>query len=170
MNLAYLALGISVTLVISAITFAFKYGKWQGEVNSDRESFRSFINEIRNDIKDILKRLPPTPVTSASPIRLTELGEKISLAINAGDWAKAEAGKLVCEVEGKDQFEIQSIAFQYANEFEPFPDLLKKMHTCAFDNGMDLSGVREVLGVELRDVLLSHHSLKPSSLDKQNNL
>ncbi len=78
MNLEYWALGISVTVTLALITFAYKYGKWQGEVDSDRKRISKFIEEIRKDVKDLLGRLPPSPTTSASPIQLTDLGERIS--------------------------------------------------------------------------------------------
>ena len=39
MNSAYWALGISVTVVSAAITFAYKFGKWRAEVDSDRIRF-----------------------------------------------------------------------------------------------------------------------------------
>ena len=167
MNSAYWALGISVTLVLAAITFAHRLGKWQGEVNTDRTNFKSFMEEIRKDVKQILTRLPPVPTAAGSPIMLTDLGERISQAVNAAEWAAAEAENLALETKGKDSLEIQEIAFDFAqNKFEPSAEMLKIMRACAFENGIDLSGVREVLGVELRDVLLGRHGVRQHTLDK----
>ena len=83
MNPTYWALGLSATVVIAAISFAYKYGKWQGEVDNDRNNFKEFIKEVRSDVKEILSRLPAKPISSSSPIRLTELGERISKKIDA---------------------------------------------------------------------------------------
>ena len=54
----------------------FKAGGWFSNVNSDRKSFKEFMDEIRGDIKEILLRLPPLTVASSSPLRLTDFGEK----------------------------------------------------------------------------------------------
>ena len=83
MNPSYWALGISLTLMIAVITSAYRFGVWKGKVDNDRTSFKEFMSEVRADIKLILTRLPPTTTTSASPIRLTDLGEHISNSIDA---------------------------------------------------------------------------------------
>lgn len=71
------ALGISVTL--ATIGFTFKFGKWYGEVNSDRSNFKDFMYEVRTRLDKIFERLPPPPpLTTGSPIRLTDLGQRIS--------------------------------------------------------------------------------------------
>lgn len=127
MNPAYWALGISITLGITAITFAFKFGNWHGKVNSELASFREFINEVRADIKQILNRLPQTPTTSASPIRLTELGERISYRIDAKNWAKATARNLIDETKDMDSFLIQEFSFDHAKTIDPDDELLEKM-------------------------------------------
>ena len=166
MNSAYWALGISFSLGVTVITLVYRYGLWKGAVDSDREGFRNFMAEVRADIKEILTRLPPVPVTVNSPTILTNYGMKISDTVDAKAWAKAEAGKLITQVKGKEAFEIQNVAFQYANEFEPSLDLLRKMSACAFENGTELESVRKVMGVELRDVLLKLLELQQSSLDE----
>ena len=51
MNPSYWALGISLTLMITVITSAYKFGVWKGKLDNDRTSFREFMNEVRADIK-----------------------------------------------------------------------------------------------------------------------
>lgn len=166
MNVGYLALGISVTVVIAMITFAYRYGKWQGEVDSDRKRFSKFIEEIRKDIKDILGRIPPSPTTSASPIQLTELGERISNNIDAESWAEKVASEMISQTKDMDSFKIQEVAFDHAKTFEPNEKLLQNMRDSAFQEGIKLEGVRDVLGVVLRDRLLSIHGKTNDSLDR----
>ena len=87
---AYWTLAMSVIVLLALIATVFKFGNWYGEVNSDWKGFDQFmegvhqeLEEIRKDIKDIFHRLPPVPTTNASPIRLSELGERISEEIGA---------------------------------------------------------------------------------------
>ena len=166
MNLTYWALGLSVTVVIAVISFAYKYGKWQGEVDNDRNNFKEFMKEVRSDIKEILSRLPAKPTSSASPIRLTELGERISKKIDAKSWAKTVAQEMAGETEGKDSLKIQEESFKKAKNFKPNETLLKNMRDSAFQEGIDLDGIRDVLGVELRDQLLAIHGKTKESLAK----
>ena len=166
MNPSYWALGISLTLMIAIITSAYRFGVWRGKVDNDRTSFKEFMSEVRADIKLILTRLPPTPTTSASPIRLTDLGEHISNSIDAKNWAIKTAQELVGETNDMDAFEIQDFSFKHAKVFDPDEALLGKMRETAFESGIDLSGVRNVLGVVLRDELLQMNNLQHSSLDK----
>ncbi len=168
MNPAYWAIGISISLVIAAIGAAWRYGVWRGKVDSDRTNFQQFMQEVRADIKQILGRLPPPPpVSASSPLRLTDLGRQISQDTGAEKWAESAFAELLEEIEGKDPFGIQTIAFDYANQFAPSDGLLAKMRNSAFDNGLDLEGVRRVLGVVLRDLLLRERGLLPSPRDGQ---
>ncbi len=59
----------------------------EGKVDADRATFKEFMAKIREDIKKILRRLPPRTVEGASPLRLTELGEQVSKEIGASEWA-----------------------------------------------------------------------------------
>ena len=166
MNSAYWALGISVTVVSAAITFAYKFGKWRAEVDSDRIRFSKFMEEIRSDIKDILSRIPSSPTNSASPIQLTDIGERISKNINAKSWAEKVANKMVEQTKGFDLLKIQEESFEKAQSFEPDEILLQNMRDAAFQEGINLDGVRKVLGVELRDCLLALHGKTKDAFEK----
>ena len=165
MTSAYVGIVISITALLAVIGFIFKFGSWYGEVNSDRKRFSKFIEEIRKDIKDILGRLPPSPTTSASPIQLTELGERISKNIGAKTWAEKIAQKLFEQSQDMTPFQIQTLSFDYVKSFEPDKALLDKMQESAFESGIELEGVQNVLGVELRDYLLRMNNLARSTLD-----
>ena len=166
MNSAYWALGISVTVVSAAITFAYKFGKWRAKVDSDRIRFSNFKEEIRNDNKNILSRLPCLSTSSASPIRLTDIGERISKNINARSWAEKVANEMVEQTKGFDLLKIQEESFEKAQSFESDEILLQNMRDSAFREGINLDGVREVLGVELRDCLLALHGKTKDAFEK----
>jgi|GEM_PF-1302602 len=183
MSLDYWIFGIIisvlVTLVITAINFTYKYGKWQGEVNTDRNTIKEFIKEIRKDkketrkdiketrkdIKEIFGRLPPLLTTSLSPIRLTELGDRISNNIDAEVWAKETAKDLIDKTKDMNSFEIQEESFKMAKNYQPTGQILKKIQNTAFQEGVKLEGIKEVLGVVLRDRLLAIHDKNKESLD-----
>ena len=76
-----------------------------------------------------------------------------------------EAPKFSNQTKDKDALGIQEIAFQHDRDFDPEAELLEKMRVSAFEGGVGLDGVRDVLGVELRDVLLKQHGIHSSSLD-----
>ena len=126
MNVEYWALGISLTLLLAGFTLVYKIGKWQGKVDTDRKNFKEFMTEIRNKLDDIFIRLPATPINQGSPIRLTDLGERISNDINAEEWAEALANEMFEDTKGLDAFEIQEKSFEKAKNFKPDESLLKR--------------------------------------------
>ena len=67
---------LSLLPVAAGAIFAF--GQWNGRVDSDRESFKELMAEVRSDVKEILRRLPSRTLTDGSPPRLTDLGKSIS--------------------------------------------------------------------------------------------
>ena len=162
---AYWALVLSVTVLLAFIAAVFKFGSWYGQVNSDRKRFDQFMEEVRKDIKNIFDRLPPLPTKEASPIRLSEHGERISKDIDAKAWAEKVTHKLIDKTKGMTPFQVQEFSFDHASAFEPDDALLVKMQQSSFETGIDLEGVRRVLGVELRDRLLQLNGLTESSLD-----
>ncbi len=61
-------------------TGLIKFGQWMDSVNSDRSEFKEFMQEIRNDIKEIrasitevFARLPASPITGEGPLNITDL-------------------------------------------------------------------------------------------------
>ena len=130
-------------------------GVWVGNVNADRKSFKEFMDEVRNDIKKILARLPAPTIERGSPLRLTDLGRSVADDLDVGKWVVRVAPSLIARVKGKQPFEFQNVCFDYVrDEFEPDEEQLRKMQMSASENGIDLDAVLDVLAVELRDRLL----------------
>jgi hypothetical protein len=152
--LDYRVLGLILTVAVVLGTLIYKFATWKNSVDNDRHNFHEFMREVRSDIKKIFDRLPPETTRSSSPIGLTDLGENVSKEIAAKSWAQSHAQKLFETAEGKDPLEIQELAFNYAKEFKAPEELTKKMRLSAFEHGVDLGKIRDVLGVELRNVLL----------------
>ena len=112
------------------------------------------IDRIDDNINKIFARLPPAAIASDSPIRLTDLGERISDDIGAKEWVRNESRSLLDKLKGKEAFEIQDFAFEHVKRIEPAQEIHTEMKRSAFNHGMDLEIVQSVLGVELRDELL----------------
>lgn len=135
---------------------AHKQGTWEGEVNSDRAEFKTFMDEIRAKIDRIFERLPPSPVASGSPLKLTELGERISHVLNGKDWARDHAREFSGKLAGKTNYEIQEMCKNYTrDDYDPADDTMdERIDDCAFEFGISRQSVLDVLAVELRDVLI----------------
>ncbi len=164
-----LTIGLNGAVLLGFMTIAFSLGVWVTNVNADRKDLKTLIKKLDEKIDRILHYLlglRDSPViTQDSPLRLTELGQQISENIGAEEWAESEADTLLGEAEGRDQFEIQTMAFDRAGGFKPPEELFARMKACAFDNGLDLDVVRRVLGIVLRDRILNKCGFQPSSID-----
>ena len=144
---------LSLLSVAAGAIFAF--GQWKGRVDSDRASFKGFMTEVRNDIKEILRRLPSHTLAGSSPLRLTNLGKSISEHLDAPSLAQALTPLLQERIKGKTPYEIQEMCFDYIrHEYKPPDEVDTLIKTCAYDNGIDRGQVVDVLAVELRDRLL----------------
>ena len=145
---------LSLLPVTAGAIFAF--GQWKGKVDSDRASFKGLMAEIRNDIKEILRRLPSHTLAGGSPLRLTDLGKSISERLDAPTLAQDLVPLLQERIEGKTPYEIQEMCFDYIrHQYNPPDEVDTLIKTCAYDNGIDRGQVVDVLAVELRDKLLA---------------
>ncbi|MCY4186216.1 MAG: hypothetical protein OXC82_11790 [Rhodobacteraceae bacterium] len=144
-------------------------GIWIGNVNSDRNSFKEFMREIREDIKKLGKRLAKlsdditviktqkSVLKTGSLISLTEFGKKISEEIGAKDFAQKEAKEFfrLDAIQSKNVYDIQRFSLEYIHiDFEPNEEYLSKMKEVSYKNGIPLGETKDVLAIELRDALL----------------
>ena len=148
----YILAGAAAVVGIAAMLV--KIGAWKGRMDEHRDTASSFMEEIRADIKRILGRLSPA-LEGSSPIRLTDLGRRVSEKLELSSWASQEAARFREYTAGKSAYDIQEFCFDYVrNEFKPDTDQEAAIKECAFQNGIDTQSVLDVLAVELRDVLL----------------
>ena len=118
------------------------------------ETFPAFAKEIRGRIDQIIERIPPPKtLASASPLRLSPLGEKVAESLNAGDWASRVAPGLTAAVAGMEPFEIDRFSENYV-ETELGEQFEKRVAACAYDFGITRSAVLGALRVVLRDELI----------------
>lgn len=157
---------IAITLLIKIFKSLIGIGEWKGGVNVKIKDFEkyiekvdNFMDEMRKKFDDILERTRATTVQNASPKKLTELGQSVSEIIDASNWAEERANELTDEVAGMSAYDIQSHAFQYAKKYRYEEDMDARIKQCAFEKGIDRDDVIDVLGIKLRDRLLSLHRL-----------
>ena len=151
-------LGLTITVGGAII----KFSRWTAVVDADRNQFREFIREIRDDIKEIFKRLPGEPVEKVtSPISLTDYGKELSQFINASKIADIQITKVKKAVENFNAYQIQEYCFSFSkddlvNELKAnHADLYNKIHEVAFEQGIDVEKLTRVIALELRDKILS---------------
>ena len=123
------------------------------DLKQHRSTLQKFMVEIRDDIKKIFLRLPPVPVASSSPLKLTDFGEKIAKEFEAREWATGLTPTLAHEVEGKRAFEIDEFSEKFVGT-RLGKDWEERVAGCAYDFGIKRDDVRAVLRVVLRDELI----------------
>ena len=150
-----------------------KQGRWEGEVNADIKRFGEFIEEVRQEISKIsvgikeireglIARFGRSIITPGSPLRLTDFGKSISKELDAPSWAERMVDAIQGEIEDQEPYTIQVFSFEYASKPENYSseqDVL--IRSSAFNNGLDTDLVRQVVGIELRDLLLERLGLTP---------
>ena len=140
--------------IITVLTVLWKAGHWKGTVDEKLGSVGMFMEEIRADIKRIFERLPaPKTVASGSPRQLTDFGRKIAEKVHAQEWATTVAPTLGPTVEGQQPFQVDQFSYAYAHE-KMDAEWQKRVDACAYEFGIDRSGVLDVLYVTLRDELI----------------
>ena len=153
---------------LAVLGAAFKIGSWYARVNADRSVFREFMQEIRDDmremrsdmrelrsdIKSILMRLPTAPVSTESPLRLTDLGEKMSAHMEAVSWAAQVAVEIAPNIQGYEDYKVDQFAQDYVVG-QLSSEMETRVDRCAYEFGLEREGALAVLRVVLRDALLS---------------
>ena len=146
---------------VAIITVIFYIGKWVGDINAFKSGavgkVVDLLEEIRDEIRTLLDRVPAVHIARGSPLRLTDLGRNVSDALDAQAWMAtlaAELGQLTAE--DMSPYDVQEFCFSYMREdFAPTLEQSDRIKACAYDNGLGEQDVLEILAIELRDTLLA---------------
>ena len=145
---------VYVIFGLAVLGGVFTAGKWIGGVNEFTKTVGKAIDEIQKDIKQIFLKLDGE-TSDGSPIRLTELGEKLAKEVNAEDLAKVVVCALADKIEGLNPYRIQQLCLEYVeNDYDPSEDVVDIIERVAYDNGRETKGVRRVIAIIARDKLL----------------
>lgn len=144
-----------VLLVLGLGSLVFFLGRWVRHVNSNLRKFREFMDEMREDIKKILSRLPVYLVSQDGPLRLNELGEEMASKLGLAKWARANAKRHSIAVQNLKPFEIQDYCYELLNNrFSPTPDQETAIRESEYENGLKRDQNIEVFVIVLRDHLI----------------
>lgn len=131
-----------------------------GKVETDRRNFNGFINEIRNDIKEIFRRLPSKPLAETNPLSLTDKGRKMLSEIDGETWARNLSQTLIDKVSGMDEYQIQEFCFKFVQEKLELTNQQEAIiRKCAYQNASNKEETLKVLAVAVRDNILETVSL-----------
>ncbi len=169
---AWFGTPLIVTVGIATVGTLIGIGIWVGKLNADqahlksdatadRSTLKDFMNEIRGDIKKILRSLPPQTATGASPSQLTEFGERVAKGIDAIGWATHEAGSVLEDEELVDlePFEIEAFCEGYVQEESRKEGTIRdKVRRAIYDFGIDRDRALPVLRIPLREALLKRQA------------
>ena len=124
------------------------------------KTFPDFAQEIRNDIKEIFRRLPlaPAGVKEGSPLTLTDFGQKMSENMDARAWAEELAPTLQAELVGKRAFEVDAFSRRYVYEQMREDARVAK---CMYEMAVEPDNALNVLHVVLRDRLIAALGISP---------
>ena len=153
---------LSYVLALGVISAVASIGIWAGRVTEAKGSVAKAIQEIRAGIKKIFERLPPLTSTVSSPMRLTDLGREISQEIAAREWAKELVPLLAEQLKDKSPYDIQEACRNYCFDISNFQSSEGRVAACrdsAYQHGLEIKQVMNVLGLELRDAMLAHIGL-----------
>ena len=154
------------SVVVGSVIFGI--GNWYGAVNSDRKSFKTFMDKVGSDLEDIRASiqkifylLPRPAVESNSPVRLTDFGKEIANNVFAEEWATRQVLFLADATKGKPEFEVFDLCVDHVDKmFKEDDDFNATVRKGAYDCGASKEDVLKVYHVVLRDAVLKHHAAR----------
>ena len=163
------AITATLAMVFSGLPMIFKHGKWQGQVDSSLKGFddrlkgfertldrvKDEIGKIRSDVQNVFARLPSESlVRGDSPLGLTDRGKHFARKLRAHEWAGLVSREAVQRVSVATPYDVQNECLEFAKDFKN-EDWRAFWKDCAYQEGVKMDGVYEVLAVVLRDEVLS---------------
>ncbi len=158
-----------VTVGIVSVGALVGIGIWVGRINANlehlasdvtahRSKLKDFMREIRDDIKKILRALPPPQTAvSASPTPLSEFGERVAAGVDALDWAAQTAKSILAdkELQELEPFQIEAFCAIYLEKESRKKGIVQdKVQKAIYEFGVDLDRALPVLRIPLREALL----------------
>lgn len=148
-------------VIIGMFGLSIRLAVWYGSVNSDRKTFTTFMNEVREDIKEIRIKLEeifnkmPTPAYgSKSPLQLTEWSEELARKLRAHEWADEIASQAIKDIRAGTPYDIQKGCLEFVETFED-EKWLGIWKNVSFHSGESLKTVNTVLAIVLREKIWS---------------
>ncbi|MDE2736999.1 MAG: hypothetical protein OXI72_21570 [Gemmatimonadota bacterium] len=156
--------GTTVLAILAVIGAILKVGMWIDSVGGFRDDAKPVLNDIRDKVNQIVGKLSSPTMQSSSPLNLTDLGQSVSIELDAKEWASEKSKQVQNLVQGSRPYKIQRFCFDAVKrgnkEALGLPsdfiddDMNAKIEDCAFNRGLSLQNIQDVLAIELRDAVL----------------
>ena len=152
-----------VIIVVAPFLF-WKVPAWKTKIEGKIEKNEENIEKLESKyekIIDILVGVVGQPVVKrSSPLTLTDYGIAIAEKVDANSIANEYAEKLYSEIETLNAYQIQTFCFDYCRN-KLLGDLkenrlnqYEKIHSVAFEDGIEIESITRAIGIKLRDLLL----------------
>ena len=152
--------GVIITAAIAFGSVLWRVFWWVAKIDplpdglaKTNGQIEQLAREIRGDIKSILRLLPGSTVAGASPLQLTDTGRSVAERLDAHEWARKLAPKLLDEVAGLEPFQIDQFSERYA-ERRLSDEMTTRVAKYVYESGRVRARVLSVLHIVLRDELL----------------
>ena len=136
--------------------------QWRAKVDAKMDAFEARMDRLEARLDDLASKVAEIMGTlsklniagGASPLRLNDLGKKISEEVSAKEWVAAHVEEVRKLVEGMDPYQVQEFCHEWVTDERLSEEWLGRARQAAFDNSVQLLMVRGVFAFELRDALL----------------
>ncbi len=164
-----------ITIIILSVLF-WKIPVWKTKIEKSIEHIKENLEKLEKKYEQIhdmlLGAVDVQLVKRSSPLTLTDFGTEISEQIGAAEIARKYAKILLPETKHLNAYQIQEYCFKYCKEEllndlgESNPSQYELIHTVAFENGIKIDKITGVVGIKLRDAILSISGTSHSDIDK----
>ena len=154
-----------ITWIVILGLILWKVSGWKATIDTWKTTVDARFSELSGKIDNlyniIASRFEHDVQQTSSPVTLTDYGQKLSERIAAGRIVDEYAEELNEKTKGMNAYQIQEKCFSFCET-----DLLKRLQETdkqyfdeiskvAFDDGIKLEKITRVIGIELRDRVLS---------------
>lgn len=177
------AVFVLLLLLVLAFILTSKISGWIVYLKTDRKRLDKFekktedsmntLVELKTKVNLIYQIVNPNiPIKATSPLSLTTVGEKMKEQMNAdiifNRIVGSEKANILKSHQEKNAYDIQMACIEWAKHNVPSlltTEELSSIKKIAFDNGILLEDVLEILGMMMRDNILQELSMSIVDVD-----
>lgn len=161
--------------VVTIGTIIYNTGEWKGTVKAALEKLTEEVAVLTKRVDKIyeifLERGVGKTFAPHSPLGLNDLGKKIADELDLESLAESHALVMKARTAQLNPYEIQRLCFEYvqndlvAELREKSPEQFKEISLMAYEHGIPREDVLQIVGVLLRDRILTSMERSDSDLD-----
>ena len=164
-----------ITWIIIAGIFLWKTATWkttiENKLSSLSEKLSSLSEKVEKVYDVIINRFGHSVEQTSSPITLNNYGKDLSERIDSKTIVNKYVDLLYEQTKNMNAYQVQEHCFLFSKD-ELLPKLQEtdkeyfdKISSVAFDDGIDIEKIARVIGIELRDRILSMHGKLQTEID-----